>query len=59
MDYTIQVLQKCKAYGFKVFMDPHQDTVSLNLNNASIRYMLILFSGLVSPGGQVLHTGLS
>jgi hypothetical protein len=28
MDYTIRVLQKCKAYGFKVYMDPHQDTVS-------------------------------
>lgn len=28
MDYSIRVLQRCKAYGFKVYLDPHQDVVS-------------------------------
>ncbi|GLB35626.1 putative cellulase (glycosyl hydrolase family 5) [Lyophyllum shimeji] len=28
MDYTIRVLHKCKQYGFKVYLDPHQDTWS-------------------------------
>lgn len=29
MDYTIRVLVKCREYGFRVYMDPHQDTVSI------------------------------
>ncbi|KAI6110848.1 glycoside hydrolase family 5 protein [Pisolithus croceorrhizus] len=28
MDYTIRVLRKCKEYGFKVYLDPHQDVWS-------------------------------
>jgi hypothetical protein len=56
MDYTIQVLQKCKAYGFKVFMDPHQDTVSLNLNHGSICSFFAVVSFLRRLGCTVLDS---
>ena len=29
MDYLVKVLYKAKAYGFKCFLDPHQDVVRL------------------------------
>ena len=28
IDYTIRALRKCKQYGFKIYMDPHQDVWS-------------------------------
>jgi hypothetical protein len=28
IDYVVKVLTRCGDYGFRVFMDPHQDVVS-------------------------------
>jgi Cellulase (glycosyl hydrolase family 5) len=57
MDYTCKVLEKCREYGFKVYMDPHQDTVSFCrcstvANNSAYR------SGQGSLEGQARLSGL-
>ncbi|KAG1723668.1 glycoside hydrolase family 5 protein [Suillus paluster] len=47
MDDTIEILRKCKAHGCKVYMNPHQDTVSF------FAKALLLFSN--SPFSAIIH----
>jgi hypothetical protein len=56
MDYTIQVLQRCKAYGFKVFLDPHQDIVSPILDYTSICSFFVVVSFLRRLGCTILDS---
>ena len=59
MDYTVEALRKCKEYGFKVYIDPHQDVVCIP--SARIHSQLSdirsQFSGPDSQEGLVPPTG--
>jgi hypothetical protein len=39
-EYLAKVLHKCKEYGFKCFIDPHQDVVSLCQISSLVRWLL-------------------
>jgi hypothetical protein len=64
MDYVVAVLRKIKEYGFRVWMDPHQDLVSSVCSSSNLTVFTDAAlspprpaSFLASREALVLHTG--
>ena len=57
INHTIEVLRIARSYGFYVFMDPHQDVVSGNVEPGNMRFLINPNSGLDLVAAQVPRCG--
>ncbi|KAL1915451.1 uncharacterized protein VTP21DRAFT_6575 [Calcarisporiella thermophila] len=60
IEYVIQVLKKCKQYGFRVFIDPHQDVWSRHCGGSGAPGWTLTLVGLnpnsfVATNAAIVH----